>query len=93
MLAATMKYLGISLNPITSINLATSIGIGLDYTIHLTHRISDELTIKNTTDALINTINIFVLYLYINIIYNFYIFSSHTFNRLHYKMVNYALLE
>ena len=56
MLAATMKYLGISLNPITSINLATSIGIGLDYTIHLTHRISDELNIKNTNDALINSV-------------------------------------
>lgn len=43
MVTATMRYLGIPLNPLTSTTLSISIGIGLDYAIHLTHRIADEI--------------------------------------------------
>jgi predicted RND superfamily exporter protein len=57
MLAATMRYLDIALNPITAINLATSIGIGLDYSIHLTHRISDEIeTTENKIKSIIKSV-------------------------------------
>jgi len=56
-LAATMRYLDIALNPITAINLATSIGIGLDYSIHLTHRISDEIeTTENKIKSIIKSV-------------------------------------
>lgn len=45
--AATMRYLGITLNPITSTTLSITIGIGVDYTIHMMHRITDEIDEKD----------------------------------------------
>lgn len=46
--AATMKYLGIYLNPITATTLSITIGIGVDYTIHMMHRITDEVSEKES---------------------------------------------
>lgn len=40
---ATMRYLNIPLNPITATTLSITIGIGVDYTIHMMHRITDEV--------------------------------------------------
>lgn len=42
-LAATMRFLDIALNPITATTLSITIGIGVDYTIHMMHRITDEV--------------------------------------------------
>lgn len=53
--AATMRYLGISLNPITSTTLSITIGIGVDYTIHMMHRITDEVESKSDTKTAIRT--------------------------------------
>lgn len=53
--AATMRYLGISLNPITSTTLSITIGIGVDYTIHMMHRITDEVDSKSDTKTAIRT--------------------------------------
>lgn len=53
MLLGTMRYLGVSLNPITATTIGTAVGIGLDYAIHLTHRITDELDERETVDEAI----------------------------------------
>lgn len=53
MILGTMRYLGIPLNPITATTIGTAVGIGLDYAIHLTHRITDELVIQDTVEKAI----------------------------------------
>jgi predicted RND superfamily exporter protein len=51
--AATMRYLGIYLNPITATTLSITIGIGVDYTIHMMHRITDEIENKHNVEIAI----------------------------------------
>lgn len=51
--AATMRYLGIALNPITSTTLSITIGIGVDYTIHMMHRITDEVDERDDIEVAI----------------------------------------
>lgn len=41
-LAATMRYLGIPFNALTATILSVSIGLGVDYTVHIAHRFIDE---------------------------------------------------
>lgn len=52
-IAATMRYLDIAMNPITATTLSITVGIGTDYTIHMVHRITDEIEIQETIDAAI----------------------------------------
>lgn len=52
-IAATMTYLGIKLNPITATTLSITVGIGTDYTIHMVHRITDEIKIQENIDIAI----------------------------------------
>ena len=40
---ATMRYLGISFNIINGMLVSLTIGLGIDYTVHFTHRFVDEL--------------------------------------------------
>ena len=42
-LAATMRLVGISLNAFTATVLAITIGLGIDYSVHIVHRFTDEL--------------------------------------------------
>lgn len=42
LLAGTMRYLGIPLNAITGTMLALTIGLGVDYSVHVVHRFADE---------------------------------------------------
>ncbi|WP_435178363.1 efflux RND transporter permease subunit [Halorussus sp. AFM4] len=42
-LAATMRAVGISLNAFTATVLAITIGLGIDYSVHVVHRFTDEL--------------------------------------------------
>lgn len=42
LLAATMRYLGIPFNALTATILAVTIGLGIDYSVHATHRFIDE---------------------------------------------------
>jgi predicted RND superfamily exporter protein len=42
LLAASMRYLGISLSPINAPILGVSIGLGVDYAVHFMHRFVDE---------------------------------------------------
>ncbi|WP_135851226.1 efflux RND transporter permease subunit [Halorussus salinus] len=42
-LAATMRLVGISLNAFTATVLAITIGLGIDYSVHVVHRFTDEL--------------------------------------------------
>jgi predicted RND superfamily exporter protein len=43
-LAATMRLVGISLNAFTATVLAITIGLGIDYSVHVVHRFTDELS-------------------------------------------------
>ncbi|UPV73718.1 MMPL family transporter [Halorussus limi] len=43
-LAATMRAVGISLNAFTATVLAITIGLGIDYSVHVVHRFTDELS-------------------------------------------------
>ena len=42
LLAGTMRFLGIPLNAITGTMLALTIGLGVDYSVHVVHRFADE---------------------------------------------------
>ncbi|MDL5361115.1 RND family transporter [Halalkalicoccus sp. NIPERK01] len=42
-LAGTMRYAGIPFNALTATILSVSIGLGVDYTVHVVHRFVDEL--------------------------------------------------
>ena len=44
MLVATMRALGLSLNAITATILSITIGVGIAYSVHITHRFIDEYT-------------------------------------------------
>jgi len=45
-----MRYLGMSLNALTATILSISVGLGIAYSVHATHRFIDEL--KESGDAL-----------------------------------------
>ncbi|MFC6797960.1 RND family transporter [Haladaptatus sp. DYSN1] len=49
MLAGTMRYLGISFNAFTATILAITIGLGIDYSVHVVHRFVDELEEQGAT--------------------------------------------
>ena len=50
-IAATMRLLGINFNAVTSLILSTAVGLGLDYSVHVTHRFTDEFDGANTMEA------------------------------------------
>ncbi|MFW5929383.1 MAG: MMPL family transporter, partial [Halobacteriota archaeon] len=41
-LVASMRALGIPFNPLTATILAVTVGVGIDYSVHATHRFADE---------------------------------------------------
>ncbi|WP_338728448.1 MMPL family transporter [Haladaptatus sp. DJG-WS-42] len=49
LLAGTMRYLGISFNAFTATILAITIGLGIDYSVHVVHRFVDELDEQGAT--------------------------------------------
>ncbi|WP_142858616.1 efflux RND transporter permease subunit [Salinigranum halophilum] len=49
--AGSMRYLGFSLNAFTATVLAMTIGLGIDYSVHLTHRYIDERELQPTVSA------------------------------------------
>jgi predicted RND superfamily exporter protein len=51
LVAASMRYLGYSLNAFTATVLAMTIGLGIDYSVHLTHRYVDECRVQPTVGA------------------------------------------
>jgi len=42
LVAGTMRYLGIAFNALTATMLAITIGLGIDYSVHVVHRFADE---------------------------------------------------
>jgi len=56
LIAGTMRYLGIPINAITATILAITIGLGVDYSVHVTHRFADEITEKPLQAALEATV-------------------------------------
>jgi predicted RND superfamily exporter protein len=66
LVAGSMRYFGIALNAITATILAITIGLGVDYSVHVTHRFADErerhdlvtaldLTVRGTGGALLGS--------------------------------------
>jgi len=49
-LLATMRVLGLSLNAVTATILSITVGVGVAYSVHMTHRFIDEYTDGKTTD-------------------------------------------
>ncbi|MFC6757219.1 MULTISPECIES: efflux RND transporter permease subunit [Haloarcula] len=56
LLAGTMRYLGIPLNAITGTMLALTIGLGVDYSVHVVHRFADEYHTADLVTALDRTV-------------------------------------
>ncbi|WP_324664126.1 efflux RND transporter permease subunit [Haloarcula sediminis] len=56
LLAGTMRYLGIPLNAITGTMLALTIGLGVDYSVHVVHRFADEYHEYDLVTALDRTV-------------------------------------
>ena len=56
LLTGTMRYLEIPLNAITGTILALTIGLGVDYSVHVVHRFADEFDGTNLTAALDRTV-------------------------------------
>ena len=56
LLAGTMRYLGIPLNAITGTMLALTIGLGVDYSVHVVHRFADEYHHHDLVTALDRTV-------------------------------------
>jgi predicted RND superfamily exporter protein len=44
---ATMRFLGIPFNALTATILAVTVGVGVDYSVHITHRFAEELDESN----------------------------------------------
>jgi predicted RND superfamily exporter protein len=66
LVAGSMRFLGIAFNAITATILAITIGLGVDYSVHVTHRFADErerhdlataldLTVRGTGGALLGS--------------------------------------
>jgi predicted RND superfamily exporter protein len=49
-LLATMRILGLSLNAVTATILSITVGVGVAYSVHMTHRFIDEYTAGASTD-------------------------------------------
>ena len=56
LLAGTMRALGIPLNAITGTMLALTIGLGVDYSVHVVHRFADEFGETDLLTALDRTV-------------------------------------
>jgi len=56
LIAGTMRYLGIPINAITATILAITIGLGVDYSVHVTHRFADEIKEQPLQEALEATV-------------------------------------
>jgi len=56
LLAGTMRYLGIPLNALTGTMLALTIGLGVDYSVHIVHRFADEHRRTDLVTALNRTV-------------------------------------
>jgi len=53
---ATMRYLGIDFNALNGTILAITVGLGVDYTVHVTHRFADERAERALEPALRRTV-------------------------------------
>ncbi|MDY6775134.1 MAG: MMPL family transporter [Halobacteria archaeon] len=51
LIAASMRYLGVSFNAMTATILSITIGLGVDYSVHTTHRFVDEYDESHDTYA------------------------------------------
>ncbi|GCF13089.1 hypothetical protein Harman_10240 [Haloarcula mannanilytica] len=56
LLAGTMRLLSIPFNALTATMLAITIGLGVDYSVHVTHRFADEFAINDLQTALDRTV-------------------------------------
>ncbi|WP_136716680.1 efflux RND transporter permease subunit [Halorientalis salina] len=56
LLAATMRFLSIPFNSITATMLAITIGLGIDYSVHVVHRFADERKERPLIPALDRTV-------------------------------------
>jgi predicted RND superfamily exporter protein len=56
LLGATMRYLAIPFNALTATMLAITIGLGIDYSVHVTHRFADERREHDLMTALDRTV-------------------------------------
>jgi predicted RND superfamily exporter protein len=54
--AGSMRYFGISFNAFTATILAITIGLGIDYSVHVTHRFADEYHERELYEALARTV-------------------------------------
>ncbi len=58
LLVATMRLVGLSLNALTATLLSVTIGVGVAYSVHITHRFIDEYNIEpDTYAALVTTLS------------------------------------
>lgn len=55
LLVATMRFLGIPFNALTATILAVTIGLGVDYSVHATHRFIDEYEESNDVHSALQT--------------------------------------
>jgi predicted RND superfamily exporter protein len=56
LIAGTMRFLGIPFNALTATMLAITIGLGVDYSVHVTHRFADEREEHDLRTALDRTV-------------------------------------
>ncbi|MEF8851064.1 MAG: MMPL family transporter [Haloarculaceae archaeon] len=56
LVAATMRAVGIPFNALTATILAVTIGLGVDYSVHITHRFADEIEQTDLLSALDRTV-------------------------------------
>jgi predicted RND superfamily exporter protein len=56
LLAGTMRLVGIPFNALTATILAVTIGLGIDYSVHITHRFADEIEATDLVTALERTV-------------------------------------
>jgi len=56
LLAGTMRLLSIPFNALTATMLAITIGLGVDYSVHVTHRFADEFAVNDLQTALDRTV-------------------------------------
>jgi predicted RND superfamily exporter protein len=51
-----MRWLGIAFNAFSATILAITIGLGIDYSVHVTHRVADEFEEREVVPALLRTV-------------------------------------
>jgi len=56
LVVATMRFLGVNFNAINGTLLAITIGLGIDYSVHVVHRFADEFEEKELVPALRRTV-------------------------------------